>query len=109
MPRYMIQASYTAAAAAAFVSTPQDRVAGVRALIDKAGGKMESLDFCLGDWDLLVMCTLPDDTAATAVALAVNGAGHLSKYRTQRLLSAEELTAAQKIAHGLAYQGPSRG
>jgi uncharacterized protein with GYD domain len=108
MPRYLIQASYTAAAAAAFASKPQDRVAGVRTLLEKAGGKLESLDFCLGDYDLVAMGTLPDDTAAAAVSLAVTGAGHVSKYRTQRLLSAEEFMSAQKMAHELSYQGPSK-
>src|SRR5579863_10324236 len=108
MPRYMIQASYTSAASAAFVSEPQDRVAGVRALIEKVGGKLESLDFCLGDYDLVVVGTLPDDTAATAVALAVTSAGHVSKYRTQRLLSADEFMAAQRMAHGLSYKGPGK-
>jgi uncharacterized protein with GYD domain len=94
----MIQASYTAAASAAFVNKPQDRVAGIRALFEKAGGKFECLDYCLGDYGLVVQGTLPDDTAATAIALAVTGAGHISRYRTQRLLSAEEFMSVQKLA-----------
>ena len=52
--------------AAAFASKPQDRIAGLRALVEKVGGKLESMDFCLGDYDTHVMCTLPDDKAATA-------------------------------------------
>src|SRR5680860_546742 len=75
MPRYLIQASYTAAAAAAFVSNPQDRVAGVRAAAEKLGGKLESFDFCLGDHDVIAVGSLPDDTAAAALSLAVNAPG----------------------------------
>jgi uncharacterized protein with GYD domain len=108
MPRYLIQASYTAAASAAFISKPQDRVAGVRALFERVGGKLESLDFCLGDYDMVVVGTAPDDAAAAAMALAVTGAGHVSRYRTQRLLSAEEFMSAQKMAHELSYQGPGK-
>lgn len=38
MPRYLIQASHAAYAAAAFVSKPQDRVAAIQAMTEKLGG-----------------------------------------------------------------------
>jgi uncharacterized protein with GYD domain len=63
MPRYLIQASYTSDAAAAFVSKPQDRVAGIRAVVKKLGGKLESLDFCLGDYDVVGVCTFDSNAA----------------------------------------------
>lgn len=106
MPRYLVQASYTTAAAAAFTSNPQDRVAGVRALVEKMGGKLESMDYCLGEFDLVAIAVLPDDVAAAAMALAVNAAGHIRSYKTTRLMSAEEFLAAQRKAHGAAYQAP---
>jgi uncharacterized protein with GYD domain len=109
MPKYMIQASYTAGAAAAFMSKPQDRVAGVTALVEKLGGTFHSIDFCLGEHDLVVMATLPDDVAAAAVSLAVNAAGHVSGYRTTRLMTPEEFLAAQQKAHGLSYAAPAKG
>ena len=106
MARYLVQASYSAAAAAAFASNPQDREAGVRALLDKMGGKLESLDYCLGECDLVAIAVLPDDVAAAATALAINAAGHMRSYKTTRLMSAEEFLAAQHKAHGAAYQAP---
>jgi uncharacterized protein with GYD domain len=106
MPRYLVQASYTPAAAAAFVNNPQDRVAGVRALAQKMGGSLESMDYCLGDYDLVAVATLPDDLTAAAMALAVNSAGHIKSYKTTRLMSAEEFLLAQQKAHGVAYQAP---
>ena len=107
MARYLIQASYTSAAAAAFVSNPQDRVAGVTAIVEKLGGKMISFDFCLGEYDVVAVFEAPDDTTAAALALAVNAPGHLSSYRTTRLLSPKEFLAAQKKAHGLSYKAPT--
>ena len=108
MPRYLIQASYTSAAAAAFVSNPQDRVAGLKAVIEKLGGKLESLDFCLGEYDVIGVAALADDTIAAALALAVNAPGHLKSYRTTRLLSPQEFLAAQQKAHGAGYQAPTK-
>jgi len=108
MPRYMIQASYTAAASAALATKPQDRTAGVSALFEKAGGRFETMDYSLGEYDVVVLGMLPDDTAAAAIALAVTGAGHMSRYRTQRLLSADEFMSAQKMAHEMGYQGPGK-
>ncbi len=109
MPRYMAQAAYTAEAAAAFASKPQDRVAGIRALLERMGAQLDSLDFCLGDYDIMVTYTAPDDTTATAVALAVIAPGHLKAYKTTKLLSPDEFMEASRKASGAGYQGPSRG
>ena len=109
MPRYLVQASYTPAAAAAFVSNPQDRAAGLKALAEKLEGKLESLDFCLGDYDVVALFSAPDDTKAMALGLAVSAAGHLKAYKTTRLLSSDEFLQAQKKAKGTSYQAPSKG
>ena len=109
MPRYMVQAAYTAEAAAAFASTPQDRVAGLRALLERMGAQLDNFDYCLGDYDVMAIYTAPDDTTATAVALAVVAAGHMKAYKTTKLLSPEEFLEASRKASGAGYQGPSRG
>ena len=108
MPRYLIQASYTSDAAAAFVSKPQDRAAGIRAVVKKMGGKLESCDFSLGDHDVVAIGTLPDDTSAAALSLAVNAPGHLKSYKTTRLMSAKEFLEAQKKAHSVNYKAPTK-
>lgn len=109
MPRYMIQAAYTAEALAAFVSKPQDRVSGLRALTERMGAKLESFDFCLGDYDVVATYTAPDDTTATAIALAVTAAGHTKSFKTTKLISPEDFMAASQKASGASYQPPSRG
>ncbi len=95
-------------AAAAFVSKPQDRAAGIRAVIRKLGGKLESIDFCFGDYDVLGVCSFPDDTSAAALSLAVNAPGHLKSYKTTRLMSAKEFLEAQKKAHSVNYKAPTK-
>ena len=59
MPRYLIQGAYRAEAAAAFASKPQDRVAGIRTLLERMGAQMDSFDYCLGDYDVMVTYTAP--------------------------------------------------
>lgn len=109
MSRYMVQAAYTAEAAAAFASKPQDRVEGVRVLTEKMGAHLDSFDYCLGDYDVVITYTAPDDTTAVAIALAAIAPGHLKAYKTTKLLSPEEFTEASRKASGAGYQAPSRG
>jgi uncharacterized protein with GYD domain len=109
MARYLVQASYTAEALAAFVSKPQDRVAGVRALAERMNGQLESFDYCLGDHDVAIIVSVPDDIAAVAVALAASAPGHLKTYKTTKLIAPDEFMEACRRASGVNYQGPARG
>jgi uncharacterized protein with GYD domain len=108
MPRYLLQATYTSAAIATFVANPQDRTAGAIAIATKMGGKMESLYFSLGDYDIIAVMELPDDIAAAAMALAICAPGHIKSYKTTRLLSSAEFVAAQQKAHNAGYQPPAK-
>ena len=108
MPRYLIQASYTSDAAAAFVSKPQDRTAGIKAIAKKMGGKIVNLDFCLGEYDVIGIAEFPSDADAAAMSLAVNAPGHLRSYKTTRLLSAADFLAAQKKASSANYKAPAK-
>ncbi len=109
MPRYMIHASYTAEAIAAFVSKPQDRTPGIRALVEKMGGKLDSFEYTLGEHDVMATYTAPDDITSAAISLAVTSAGHLKSFETTKLLSPQEFTQAMQKAGGANYQAPSRG
>ena len=109
MPRYMIQASYTAEAIAAFVSKPQDRTPGIRTLVEKLGGQLDSFEYTLGEYDVMATYNAPDDITAAALALAVTSAGHLKRFETTKLLSPQEFMQAMQKAGGANYQAPSRG
>lgn len=109
MPRYLAQATYTAEAAAAFASNPQDRSEVLRDLLQKLGAQMDSFDYALGEYDVVVTYTAPDDTTATAITLAVLAPGHLKSFKTTKLLSSEEFMEASRKASGAGYQAPSRG
>ena len=109
MALYMIQAAYTAEAIATMAKNPQDRSVPVRELTQKLGGRLTDLYFCFGEYDVVALAELPDDSAATAVAMAAISAGHLKAYKTTKLFTVEETMEAMRKAGSLTFQGPSRG
>ena len=108
MAFYMVQGAYTAEAIATMAKNPQDRSVPVRELAQKAGGRLIGFYFCFGEYDVVALAELPDDTAATAVAMAGISAGHLKAFKTTKLFTVEETMEAMRKAGGLAFQGPSR-
>ena len=109
MAFYMIQGAYTAEAMATMAKNPQDRSVPVRELVQKLGGRLISLYFCFGEYDVVVLVELPDDSAATAVAMAAVSPGHLKAYKTTKLFTIEETMEAMRKAGSLAFPGPSKG
>ena len=47
----MIQASYSPQGMSDLVHNPQDRAAHLRPVIERMGGKMESFDYAVGDFE----------------------------------------------------------
>ncbi|HET7037161.1 MAG TPA: GYD domain-containing protein [Thermomicrobiaceae bacterium] len=109
MPRYLILASYNESGMQALASHPQDRIASARDLVAQHGGTLLSLDFALGEHDIVVFAEAPDDVTAAALSLAFQKPGHLRNVTTTRLLSSDEMMQAMHRASGTQYQGPRRG
>jgi uncharacterized protein with GYD domain len=72
-------------------------------MADTLGGSLEGFYFAFGEVDAYVIVDLPDNEAATACALAVNGACGAS-VKTIQLLMPEEVDAAAKRPAG--YRPP---
>jgi len=109
MAFYMIQGAYTVEAIATMAKNPQDRSVPVRELVQKIGGRLISFYFCFGEYDVVVLVELPDDSAATAVAMAAISPGHLKAYKTTKLFTVEETMEAMRKVGSLAFQAPSKG
>jgi uncharacterized protein with GYD domain len=96
MPKYLIEASYTAQGIEGIRSKGgSSRRDAVAAAISGLGGKLESFHFGFGDHDAYVIADLPDNEAAAAIALSVNAAEGVSA-KTIVLLTPEEVDAAAK-------------
>ena len=104
MPRYLIEASYTNAGVKGVQSAGgSSRRDAVRATLEGLGGSLECFYFGFGEHDAYVIGDLPDNEAATAVAIAVGASGGAT-VKTTVLLTPEEVDAAAQKSVG--YRAP---
>jgi uncharacterized protein with GYD domain len=97
MPKYLIQASYTAEGAKGVLrgggSARRKAVDEVAAAVK---GKIEAFYFCFGEHDVVIIADFPDHSAASAVALTVGASGAV-RTQTTVLMSPEEVDNAMNI------------
>ncbi len=104
MPKYMIHASYTAEGVKGVQSKGgSSRRDAVAAMVEGLGGSLECFYFAFGDADAVVIAELPDNEAATAIALTVNSAGGATT-KTWPLITPEEVDAAAQ--RSVSYTAP---
>jgi uncharacterized protein with GYD domain len=107
MAKFLIEASYTADG---LKGLKKDTAAGRRKAVENAakklGGKLESVHFALGEYDVIVILELPNTVSAAAVALAVGSSG-LVRPKTTALLTVEETDQALAMTTG--YKAPGQG
>jgi uncharacterized protein with GYD domain len=106
MARYLVQASYTAAAWAAMVERPEDRSLAVRRMVQNAGGHLECFYLAFGDHDVVTIIDVPDNVAAAAVSMAAAAGGGLRGVRTTPLLTTEDAVDALGRARTVEYAAP---
>jgi uncharacterized protein with GYD domain len=98
MPLYLWQASYTSEGTKGLMKDGgSKRKQAVGQMIEKAGGKLHSFHYALGETDVFAIAEFPDHASALAVSVAVNAVGVVQLHSTL-LLSPEEVDAATKKA-----------
>jgi uncharacterized protein with GYD domain len=99
MPLFITYASYSQSGAKGLIDKPMDRSGVIKALIEKAGGKLIALYFTTGSNDVVLISELADGSDAVAVGMAVSASGSLSKIETVRAWTSSEFKGiAQKAA-----------
>ena len=105
MPKFMLQATYTADGAKGLL---KDGGSKRRAVVEKSvtalGGKVEAFYYAFGAADVVIIVDLPDAATAAAMALAVSATGSVTAATTV-LLTAEEIDAAAKKKVGYTKPG----
>ena len=104
MPKYLIQASYSAEGVKGLLKDGgSKRRAAAEAAIKGLGGKLEAFYFAFGDTDVFALADAPDNISAAAVSLAVSASGAVHAKITV-LLTPEEMDEATKKS--VSYRPP---
>ena len=94
MPKYLLQANYTASGMQGLLNEGGTSRRQVFAdLAREQGGALESFYYAFGGADLYMVFDLPDATTAAAVSLVITAGGALS-ISTVQLITPEEIDAA---------------
>jgi uncharacterized protein with GYD domain len=97
MPKYLVQASYTADGVRGL---RQEGGSARRAVVEKAcssvGGRLDAFYYAFGETDVVTIMDLPDNVTAAGVALLVAASGTVD-IKTTVLLLPEEVDAAVKV------------
>lgn len=104
MPKYLISANYTAEGMAGVrAAGAKSRLDAVATMLEAMGGRLESFYFAFGDTDVFVIAEVPDDEAAAAASIAINGSGAVST-STTKLLTVEQVDEA--LRRSVDYRPP---
>ena len=107
MPYFLVQASYSADAAAHLVQHPQHREKALKETCEVLGGKLKEFFFCFGEYDAIAIAELPDNRAAAAMSLSADASGAVKKISTTVLLTVDEAMDAMKKAQTDKYKPPA--
>ena len=89
------------------VKNPQDRVAAVRPVVERLGGKIEQGWLAFGEYDIVAIFQMPDNVSAAAFSIAASAGGSVRTIKTTPLMTIEEGIAAMKKAGGAGYRAPA--
>jgi len=104
MPSYMVQAAYTAEGLRGLQKDKASaRKQAVTAAIEALGGRVESFHYALGDFDVVLIATMPDHVSVAALGLATSASG-MVRTKTTTLLTVEETD--QALGKQLNYRPP---
>jgi uncharacterized protein with GYD domain len=99
----MFQVTYTTEAVKKLIAKPEDRTPVIQKAVEDLGGKLIGTWMSFGDYDVVVLADLPDNTAAASLALAVAAGGSLRSVKTTPLLSVKDGLVALKNAGASSY------
>lgn len=106
MPHCLLQASYSAQGVSGLISSPEDRSAVLRSLVEGLGGRMESLYYAFGDSDVVAIFELPDNVTMAALSMVAGASGALSNLKTTVLIPITEGVEAARKVGTIGYRPP---
>ena len=106
MPKYLVQASYSAEGAKGLLKDGgTKRVETVTAAVAALGGTIDGFYYCFGENDVVGIFDVPDDETAAAFSIAIGASGAV-RIKTTPLLTAEQIDTATKKT--VSYRAPGQ-
>lgn len=109
MPHYLVQVAYNENAWQTLVKNPHDRMEAVRPAVESLGGKIKEGYFAFGDYDAALIVEMPDNVAASALAIAFAAGGACKTVKTTPLMTSAEAVEAFKKASRTGYRAATAG
>jgi uncharacterized protein with GYD domain len=108
MATYLTLFAYTGEAWARMITSPGDREEAARKLVEEMGGRLESFDWMIGDYDGAMVYEVPDEVTAAALLGAVHASTLIRELKTCQLVRAEDSGEALRRANAArrAYRPP---
>jgi uncharacterized protein with GYD domain len=106
MALYALQTAYAPVGWAALLKDPQNRMEAVKPVVQRLGGSVVDGWLTFGDYDVLVICQLPDNVTATALSMAISAGGAVKSVKTTPLVTFDEGLEALKKAKDAGYKPP---
>ena len=92
---------------ATLVRNPDDRGAVLRALVQRLGGKIETFDFCFGDYHLVSIVEFPDNESMEAISMAIYASGAVEELKITVLIPMDEAVRSMTRAAAAEYRPPA--
>ena len=106
MPKYLLEASYTAEGAKGLAEEGgSGRRKKVEKTINAMNGKLEAFYYAFGPTDAYLIVDVPDSVTALALSLAVNQSGAV-QLKTHVLMTPEDMDQATKKS--VKYKAPGK-
>jgi uncharacterized protein with GYD domain len=106
MPQYLGQFRYTGDAVRSLMGNPTDRSAAAKEVAESLGGSLVGFWFSFGRFDGTYIVDLPDNAAATALAMTIGSSGAIADVETTVLLGMDEAQEAMRRAGAATYTPP---
>ncbi|HKF94477.1 MAG TPA: GYD domain-containing protein [Gammaproteobacteria bacterium] len=106
MGYYLLQLNYTPQGWAALVKNPQNRLQALAPVVQRLEGDIVNGWMQFGDYDVLVVCQLPEHVSAAALSMAISAGGAVGRVKTTPLITFEEGIESLRKAAGTQYTPP---
>jgi uncharacterized protein with GYD domain len=106
MAYYSLRTAYSPLGWAAQLKDPQHRLEAVKPVVERLGGSIVNGWFTFGEYDLLVICEMPDHVSAAALSMAISAGGAVKAVNTTPLMTFDDGLAAMRKAREAEYAPP---